>query len=127
MGNNIFGANISGKLAKAFKGRLLTGFLLSSKPGTRTALALAGGENDTTRRAPFDGFLSSYKESEINGTTVKKGDRKLSIMGDSLPVGRVPESNDKAEIEGSTFRIMGIESRDPDAALYVLQARPVKS
>lgn len=121
MGNKLFGANIAGDIAKALGPLLLPGKLLSKSPGTRTTST--GGRNPKTATATFRGILDSYKDSQIDGTIIKKGDRMILMLGDTLPTGRIPEPNDEAEIEGSRFKIVAVD-RDPDAASYVCQARP---
>lgn len=120
MGKNLFGANISGQIAKALGPLLLPGKLFSKSPGTRTTST--GGRNPKTKVATFRGILDTYADSQVDGTVIKKGDRKVLMLGDTLPSGRVPEPNDEVEIESRRFRIVNVE-RDPDAAAYTCQVR----
>jgi hypothetical protein len=115
---NLFGIDIAGEIAKAFSGQLLSGTLTKTIPGTRTPGNLTGGNNPTSVPYSFEGFIENKTEVRKGGTLVSSGGKMVSILGGSLPAGIVPASADEVTIEGTTYKILAIEGRDPAAALY---------
>tara|TARA_R110000803_G_scaffold191700_1_gene254393 strand:+ start:83 stop:454 length:372 start_codon:yes stop_codon:yes gene_type:complete len=115
---NLFGIDIAGEIAKAFSGLLLKGTLTKTIPGTRTPGNLTGGNNPTSVPYSFEGFIENKTEVRKGGTLVSSGGKMVSILGGSLPAGIVPASADEVTIEGTTYKILAIEGRDPAAALY---------
>lgn len=120
MGNNLFGANISGEILKAIGPGVLSATLTKVTPGTRTVGQLTGGTNPTTASYTGRGFIDVYDEKRMIATSVQEGDRFVTLIGDSFTA--IPEPNDKITIEGETLTIVSV-SRDPDAATYTCQAR----
>lgn len=123
MGNNLFGANISGKIAKAFGNKLLTGTITQFTPGTRTTTDRAGGTNPVPSTCTFKGMFEQYLEQDIDGERVLANDRKVMILGDTLRAGVVPGGGDEIKLEGDTVKVIRLVERDPDAATYVVQVR----
>lgn len=122
MGNNLFNQDIAGQLNKHMGPLLPTMRLLKIVPGSRDATDPTAGTSPVTRPFYCKGILDSYRASQIDETIVKQGDRIAMILGDSLPMGVVPEPNDKVEAEGRKFTVVAVE-RDPDAATYSCQVR----
>lgn len=122
MGNNLFNADIAGKLAAAMGPLLASMSLIKVVPGTRSPTDPSAGTNPTRRTFPCKGILDSYRTSQFDETIIKRGDRKALILGNTLPVGVIPEPNDEVKAEGSTFTVVAVE-RDPDAATYTCQVR----
>lgn len=120
MGNNLFGANISGEILKAIGPGVLAATLTKVTPGTRTVGQLTGGTNPTSATYTGRGFIDVYDEKRMPATSVQEGDRFIVLIGDSFTV--VPEPNDKITIEGETSMIVSV-FRDPDAATYTCQTR----
>lgn len=123
MGNNLFNANISGLLAKHLGPKLAQMYLIKVVPGTRDTTDPSAGLPLTRRTVPCKGILEDFKLSQIDGTIIQKGDRMALILGDTLPKGIVPEANDEFKAEGKVHTVVGIPTRDPDAASYILQLR----
>lgn len=126
MGNKLFGRrgiDIAKTINNELGGDVLQGTLIKLVPGTRTTGSLAAGTNPTSRNFTFNGFVESFTLEERTGTTIQKGDRKVMIFGDSLPVGVIPQPQDQIEIEGSTGNLQEVLERDPDAATYICQVR----
>lgn len=123
MGNNLFNANISGKIAAAMGSLLLPVTLTKVVPGARTSSDPSSGTNPSRRSFPCRGMVDSYKLSQFDGTIVKRGDRKVLILGDTLPSNIVPEPNDEIRAEGALYHVVGTPERDPDAATYLCQVR----
>lgn len=85
---------------------------------------------DSTKRItvettyPHKGFIDAYDDKWVNGTTVKVTDRKIVILGASLPAGVEPEPGDKILAEGTSWTIVkeGVK-RDPAGATYECQSK----
>jgi hypothetical protein len=123
MGNNLFGANISKQIANALGSKLLAATLVKRTPGTRDPTNPGGGTQPTEVSYSCRGFVDDYKTGHIDGDLVKVGDRKVTLLGDTISRGSVvPSANDKVTIEGRTYSVVAV-TRDPDAATYTLQAR----
>ena len=123
MGNNLFGANISGALASELGPLLPKVKLLKKSVSARTAGSLTSGRSTSYRGYTCRGILEAYDDTRFGGITeTKAGDRVILILGDTLPRGVVPTVDDRMEAEGSTFSIVGV-SRDPDAATYTCIVR----
>jgi len=122
MGNNLFNADIAGKLAKALGPKLLPFVLRKVTPGTRSTSDPSAGTNPTTRNYPCRGILESYRDSQFDGTIIQRGDRKALLLGGTLPTGTFPTSGDVVVAEGSEFKVVAVD-RDPDAATYSCQIR----
>lgn len=121
---DIFGVDIAGKIHEAFKDKVFDVTLTKVEPGTRTPGALTGGTNPTTVGHTVKGFVDMYLDTEIDGTLVHRGDRKVVIFGASLSSGVVPEPADRITAEGWTKQIVeeGVK-RDPAGATYICQVR----
>ena len=81
-------------------------------PGSRTPGALGSGTNPTSTAYSCKGFVEAYSGSYLAETTSAKSDRKISILGGSLPAGVVPVPGAKiaiADTDGTTktFRVLG--------------------
>ena len=114
---NIFGADIAGKLNQAL-GSLVFPQTLVKTSSERDSV-------DPTKRVktglpfPCKGFVDTYKDEWIDGGLVKVTDRKIVILGSSLPSGIVPEPGDTILAEGAVYTIVseGV-TRDPAGATY---------
>lgn len=123
MGNNLFGADIAGQIAAGLGHHLLGFQLLKTVEGTRSSADIAAGKQPSTKSFSCRGILESFSARQIDGTIVKSGDRKIMILGGTLPNGIVPSVQDKVLAEGSTYTITALVERDPDAASYTLAGR----
>lgn len=95
--------------------------LVKITPGTRTPGAVTGGTNPTKTSYTASGFVDDFLNSEIDGTLVVTGDRKIMLYGATIAGGAVPTSNDEVTINGATYRIRSVGS-DPANAVYVCAA-----
>ena len=121
---DIFKADIAGKINKALGNLVFDLTLTKVEPGTRTPGALTGGTNPTETGHTVKGFVDEYKDYQIDGTLIQRGDRKVVILGGSLSSGVIPEPGDKITAEGETRTIVedGVK-RDPAGATYTCQVR----
>lgn len=135
MGNNLFGANISGKLATVLGSKLPAVSFRRTVAGARDPLHPSLGTNGTpTTYVGARGFVESFsqywigKQSTAVGqgidTTVRADDRKLSVLGDTIPkaLGQVV-AGDEAFVDGKWRKVVGLVDRDPDAAMYTFHVR----
>lgn len=107
-----------------------TATLVKSEPGTRIPGDLASGTQPTSSGYPCRGMLAGYdaKTIAVSGTLIQSNDRKITIIGGSLPSGIAPDKNDQVTIQdidgvSRTFRI--VESPDVDEAggAFICQGR----
>lgn len=121
MGIRLAGVDVSGIINKEIGQKVLTDpqhnvVLTSIVAGTRTG-NLTGGTNPTETSHTCKGFIDSQNRKSIGGTLVEDGDIVVVLIGDSISPAVVPKGQDKITIEGSTYRIKGLD-RDPAAATY---------
>lgn len=141
MGTNLFGMNVSGMIYGAMKGKLVPLTLTRYTPTARDPENLAGGLAPTATVFTGEGFID---DKNLQGagtgyqptTIVKRHERQVSILGDSLlpllagggrvaPMGEDPETGaggDKVTISGLTYAIIRVRS-DPAQALYICAVR----
>lgn len=123
MGNKLFGVDIAQIIHQAVSNNVLKGKLKQYKDGARVAGELTDGNHPTGKTYNFRGILDEFSQDEIDGQRILASDRKLLIIGNSLPRGIVPGGGDDAEMEGTPYKVVTLIARDPAAATYVLQVR----
>jgi hypothetical protein len=119
---DIFGANIAGKLNSAMGSKLFAVTLVQTVNGVRTPGDSTAGTNPVATTYTGRGFVDDYTTRQIDGTIIRQGDRKVSILGASLPAGVVPRPGDRTTIEGEAKAVINV-TRDPAGALYECQVR----
>jgi hypothetical protein len=121
---DLFGLDLAGIVADAIDqaGGLLGVTLTKKTPGTRNPADLTAGTNPTSTPYACEGVVSDYTTRLIDGTLVATGDRRILILGATLPAGVVPSSGDQVTIESLTYDVVRV-TRDPAAASYELQVR----
>lgn len=99
--------------------------LIKVTPGTRNPAAVSAGTNPTTTSHAATGLVTSFDASEIDGTLIKKTDRKVLLFGASIAGGAVPEPGDRVTIGGETLTIPADTpvSGDPVRATYTMAGR----
>jgi hypothetical protein len=121
MGNNLFGANISGKLNKALGKRLPVVTITHFTPGTRTAATPSAGANPTETTHTGRGVrlgMSSLRKGTIHPETKDA----VLVLGDSISPSVVPAANDTITINGVENTIV-ITEVDPDNAAFICQVK----
>ncbi len=116
---DIFKAKIAQKINSALGPLVFPATLIKEVPGVRSNKNTAGTNPVVTSYAA-KGFVDSYKAYLIDGTLIKVGDKKVTLLGASLTV--VPAPGDRVTIEGVTRQIVTVY-RDPAGATYECQAR----
>jgi hypothetical protein len=102
--------------------------LIRSTPGARTPGLVAGGTNPTTTPYPCQALIEVLTVNTVPATLVQVDDRKIGILGASLPAGIIPSSNDRVtlvDVDGvsKTFRLIAPISGDGVGAMFEFQAR----
>jgi hypothetical protein len=117
---NIFKANIAKEIGKAMGPLVFPLTLTKIRPSTRGDLT--GGVNSIPDTFSGKGFIDNYRDSRVDGSIVKVGDRVITILGASM--GAIPEPNDTVFIEDREWTIVkdGVK-RDPAGATYECQVR----
>ncbi len=116
-----FGVDIAGIIATEIGPGVLPATLIKVTPGTRDPFNVTIGMRPTETIFTGRGFIDDYQDKQIDGTLVKTGDRKITLIGDTFSA--IPEPTDKIIIEGFTHRIVNPVKRDPAAATYECQCR----
>jgi hypothetical protein len=127
MGNPLFGVDIAGLIKDNIGPGVLDATLTKVTPGTRTPGSLTGGTNPTSATFACKGFIDKQANRDLRGTLIDDGNVRIVLIGDTINGGAAasaPETNDRVAIEGRTY-VIGVVDRDPAAATYTLQAKPV--
>jgi hypothetical protein len=72
------------------------------------------------------GWIEDFSPITVDGTLIKVGDRKVTILGNTIEGGVEPEggiNKDQVLIEAIRWSVHRVISRDPAAAAYTLQVR----
>lgn len=118
---DLFGVNIAGIIGQSMDSGLLPVTLTKVAPGVRSTTDPTAGTNEVRKSYPGRGFIDDYKDYQINETTIRRGDRRILVTGNSLR-GIVPVTGDEIKIEGINYTIIKV-LRDPAAATYTCQVR----
>lgn len=131
MGTELFasdGIDVAALVAEHLGPRVLPCMLI--KPGVTPARdpdnpTLAPQPGAPTEH-PCRGFIEDFSTHSFEGTLIAAGDRKVTLLGDTIAGGAVPEggiNKDRVTVEGKTWVIHRVLARDPAGATYILQAR----
>lgn len=115
---DLFGTDIAGVIATAFKGKLVPGTLTKRASGTRTPGQLTGGTNPDTTAHAFEGFIEDKTEVRRGGTLVARGGKFVTVLAASINPAAEPETGDAINIEGVGYEIVEIAGRDPAGAVF---------
>ena len=116
----LFGVDIAKEIADAMGSLLLSAKLIKVTASSSTSNSTEGSTTESS--SACRGVLEDYKDSQVDGTIVLQGDRKVLLLGATLPTGVIPTPNDKIEIEDTQFIVIRVQ-RDPAAASYTCQVR----
>jgi hypothetical protein len=131
MGNQLFGVDIAGILLDAMGDGLFPVTIEREVEGDRDPDNLTGGRPVEPETVEAIGFWEDFSGSPPPGVVIELGDRKLVLLGDSIPAGGQPRRNDKCTVHEDGGDIsqfcVGPVSRDPAAAVYSFQCRDRKT
>jgi hypothetical protein len=102
--------------------------LIRSTPGARTPGLIASGTNPTVTTYPCQALIEVLTVNNVPATLVQMDDRKIGILGASLPPGILPTSTDRVsllDVDGvsKTFRLVAPISGDGVGAMFEFMAR----
>lgn len=119
---NLFGIDIAGILATNLASGLLPATLTKVIAQIRTPGALTAGVNPESADYPCRGLIEDYNETLMSLTQINVGDKRIMLLGGTLPSTIVPSTGDYITIESNSYTIISVQ-RDPAAATYTCQAR----
>ncbi|PHS61190.1 MAG: hypothetical protein COB09_18555 [Thalassobium sp.] len=120
---NLFDTDIAGLVGDAMKGNLLPAVLTKVVSGGRDPANRTKMLDATETAYGAEGFIESYTDLELNGTSIKRRDRKITLMAALIEGGQIPMIGDTIFIEEETWEIAGVPARDPAGATFVCQGR----
>lgn len=120
MGNNLFGANISGRLQSALGPLLNDVTLIKKSSAGRDPNDPSGGTVITSTRIEAHG-IEDPSQYLRGGKRIVAGSQKFVIIGDDLG-SEQPAVNDEIEFAGKRY-LINDWSADPDRAVYEVSAR----
>ena len=99
--------------------------MILNHKGTTAATNPWDPPTETTTAYPCNGVITNYQMNEIDGTVIKRDDRKVLLGADGLPV--MPTNLDTLTIGGVEMLIMHVEPIAPsnDPIIYIVQVRNV--
>jgi len=92
-------------------------------PGTRTAGSENAGTNPTSVAHPCEGIVETFDTGLVDGTIVRREDRKISLLIATLPDGVEPKPNDKITIQGATYVVLDSVGRDAAKFKFICHGR----
>lgn len=125
---DIFGADIAGAIFEAMGADLLPATLTRPIHGARdpanltAGLTVYGAGDPQSASYPCRGFSDDYADGQVDGTLIMLGDRKILLLGKSLPDTVDPLPGDLIAIEGASWRVIAVK-RDPAGATFECQVR----
>jgi hypothetical protein len=128
MGNVLFGVDVAGLIADALGGGLPVATITRAVPGARDPGDLSAGRAAVTESRTCSGFFDDVVAAGVPpGVEVEETDRRLCLLGDTIPPGWVPRRNDAVTVREDagdlTLYVVQALGRDPAAAVYTFLCR----
>lgn len=132
MGTELFasdGIDVAALVAEHLGPRVLPCVLIrpGATPARDTNNPTQAPQPGPSTNVPCRGFIEDFSTTSIDGTLIKAGDRKVTLLGNTINGGKTePQAGinkDQVTVEGKTWAVHRIVSRDPAAATFVLQVR----
>lgn len=79
----------------------------------------------TNTTSTFTGKMVEYRNNDIDGTTIQRGDRRLLVAAASLTGGVVPDTQDSITGDGNEVNIINVQKIEEGGSvvIYVCQVR----
>lgn len=128
MSNDLFGIDIAGIIGDNISDDdVMPATLKRRVEGESNEEDLTAPPSDTFPEFPCRGYTESISINDRTTSNVLEDDRKISIIGASLPTGVVPTQGDILVIQDDgvdvVFQVLGLINRDPAGAIYSIHAR----
>lgn len=111
---------LPGIAANAFGGLFRDAIL--SIPGAQTSDGRGGYTSGPAATAACKAIVEGYDEFRRAAAQIPDTDRKVTVLGATLPAGVTPSAGGRITVEGRAWTIVGI-NRDPAGATFELQVR----
>ena len=85
----LFGIDMAARLNAALGPKLLPFTLIRRTESATLPAKRTDGLAIAERRFPCRGIVESYRDDQVDGNLVRSGDRRILILGGSLPAGTV--------------------------------------
>ena len=116
------GVDIARELNKVV-GPLVNMFMLTRFTfSTRDATQLTAGVDSFSGTYTFNGYLSDYDDFQIDGTAIKRGDRKIVLFSDSIDSTILPPIPGDEIDADRVYQVVKV-FKDPSGATYECQVR----
>lgn len=92
-------------------------------PGTRTTGSENAGTNPTSATHSCEGIVSAFDTGLIDGTLVRREDRRISLLIATLPDGVEPKPGDRITIQGATYTVLEGVERDAAKFMFTCHGR----
>lgn len=120
MPSPFLGVDIAGILAANVQ--VIAATLIKVTATTRDPSNLSSGTHPVQTSHSARGFVEDYKDGKIDGTIIRRGDRKVTLFAATINPAAVPTPNDQVTIEGRTYIVVAV-TRDPAGATFACQVR----
>lgn len=120
--SDLFGLDIAGIVNDSLGDGLLPAKLVKLVAGERDPAATTSGPSQSRKTYPCRGVAIDFALSQFDGDIVQRGDRKVLLLGASLPRGVAPEASDLVQLEGVESQVIAVQ-RDPASASYTCHVR----
>ena len=118
-----FGVDIAKELNDALGPGFPDATLVVRTLGAEDPTDLSGGRPITDTPHACKAILENFSQQRFQSGVIREGNRVVLILGDSLPSGVVPKSEDRVIAEGETLHLTGPVIRDPAGATYICEVR----
>jgi hypothetical protein len=84
-----------------------------------------GQSTVTVTSSDFTGKLIEYRNNDVDGTNIQRGDRRLLVSAASLASGIVPENQDVVTGDGNDMNIISVQKIEEGGTvvIYLCQVR----
>ena len=116
-----FASIMSGIFGRGFKPVILRRANAAARvPGMLSAGFAYASETTWTCR----GIVETYSATEIAEGLATMDERRVVILGGTLPDGIDPRVNDRVDVDGATYSLVQLDARDAAGASFVFRAKP---
>lgn len=90
--------------------------------GPRLSDGQGGFTSPSSTSTPCKALVDDYSDMRRAAAGIPESDRKIIVLGATLPSGVVPASGCRLHVDGRDWTVVGV-TRDPAGATYELQGR----